>query len=143
MKRTFAAYLLFLAGVAHAQNLSVNWFTIDGGGGTSAGGRYSVSGTAGQPDAGVLNGGAYAVDGGFWSFASETLALSVSNSPAGVVVYWNRPAFNWVLDESPVLLGSPPHPWSHVPFPYETNATHIYVTIPGPAANKFYRLRKL
>src|SRR5687767_3253300 len=136
--------ILLLAGVASAQNFSVDWFTVDGGGGFSAaGGAFSVSGTAGQPDAGSMSGGNFAVYGGFWAFASDTLALAVSNSPAGVVVYWNSPALNWVLDESAVLLHSPPHPWTQVLFPYETNATHIYVTIPSPAANKFYRLRKL
>ena len=35
-----------------AQSYQIDWFTIDGGGGTSTGGVYSVSGTIGQPDAG-------------------------------------------------------------------------------------------
>lgn len=126
-----------------AQNFSVDWFAVDGGGGTSVAAGFSVSGTIGQPDAGEMRNGAYAVVGGFWSFASETLALAVSNSPPGVVVYWNRSALNWVLDESPVLVGTPPQPWTQVPLPYQTNATHIYVTIPAPVADKFYRLRKL
>lgn len=44
-----------------------NWCTIDGGGGTSTGGSFAVSGTIGQPDAGIaLNGGAFTVVGGFW-----------------------------------------------------------------------------
>jgi hypothetical protein len=136
--------LLLFAPIAAAQNFSVDWFTVDGGGGTSAAGSFAVSGTVAQPDSGSMSGGAYSVVGGFWSFAAaETLALAVSNSPTGVVVYWNRPANNWVLDESPILLSSPPHPWAQVAFPYETNATHIYVTVPAPAAHKFYRLRKL
>jgi len=134
---------LLLTSIASAQNFSVDWFTVDGGGGSSAAGAFSVNGTAGQPDAGTMRVGAFSVVGGFWSFTSDTLSLAVSNSPAGVVVYWNRPALNWVLDESPVLLSAPPHPWTQVAFPYQTNATHIYVTIPAPAANKFYRLRKL
>ena len=45
----------------------VSWDTLDGGGGTSSGGSYTVSGTAGQPDAGPeMSGGSYAVIGGFW-----------------------------------------------------------------------------
>ena len=132
--------ILLLVSTASAQNFSIDWFTVDGGGGFSAAEGFSVGGTVAQPDAGFMSADAYAVVGGFWSFAaSETLSLAVSNSPAGVLVYWNRPANNWVLDESPVLLNS----WIQVPFPYETNATHIYVTIPAPSANKFYRLRKL
>src|SRR2546421_6304208 len=49
-----------------AQNYSIDWFTIDGGGGTSTGGVFSVSGTIGQPDAGHMSGGNYTLDGGFW-----------------------------------------------------------------------------
>src|SRR5213594_598068 len=43
---------------------SLGWFTIDGGGGTSTGGVYSVSGTIGQPDAGApMTGGKYSLTG--------------------------------------------------------------------------------
>src|SRR5437899_2475559 len=44
-------WALLLATSAHAQSYSIDWFTIDGGGGTSTGGVYQVSGTVGQPDA--------------------------------------------------------------------------------------------
>ena len=47
---------------------SIDWSTIDGGGGTSTGGVYSVTGTIGQPDAGpAMAGGNYSLVGGFWS----------------------------------------------------------------------------
>ncbi|HWN96366.1 MAG TPA: hypothetical protein VNT99_15150, partial [Methylomirabilota bacterium] len=52
---------------ARAQSYSIDWFTIDGGGGTSTGGVYSVSGTIGQPDAGTMSGGNYSLAGGFWA----------------------------------------------------------------------------
>jgi hypothetical protein len=43
------------------------WWTVDGGGGTwSTGGGYRLSGTAGQPDAGVLEGDGTMLAGGFW-----------------------------------------------------------------------------
>jgi Immunoglobulin I-set domain/Immunoglobulin domain len=56
---------------------SVDWFVVAGGGGTSTGGIYTVSGTFGQSDAGAeMQGGGYAVDGGFWSlFAVEVPVL--------------------------------------------------------------------
>jgi len=45
----------------------LSWSTVDGGGWTfSSGGAYSVGGTAGQPDAGLLSGGSYTLGGGFW-----------------------------------------------------------------------------
>ena len=60
------ALLLFVGTLSvHAQSFSIDWFTIDGGGGTSAGGNLSVSGTIGQPDVGTLTGGNYTLRGGF------------------------------------------------------------------------------
>jgi hypothetical protein len=68
-----ALVLLLLAGVAlvWAQaggGYDLTWNTVDGGGGTfSSGGGYTLGGTAGQPDAGVLSGGGYTLGGGFWA----------------------------------------------------------------------------
>ena len=62
----FAAFLL-LVSVALAQgDYDLSWFTVNGGGGNSIGGPYTLSGTAGQPDGGVLSGGTYTVTSGFW-----------------------------------------------------------------------------
>ena len=44
----------------------INWYTIDGGGGRSIGGPYTLTGTIGQPDAAYSRGGNYEVLGGFW-----------------------------------------------------------------------------
>jgi hypothetical protein len=45
----------------------LTWNTVDGGGVTYlAAGAYTLSGTAGQPDAAVWSGGAYTLAGGFW-----------------------------------------------------------------------------
>jgi len=49
--------LLLAATTARAQtNYAIDWFTVDGGGGTSTGGFYSVTATIGQPDAGRMSG---------------------------------------------------------------------------------------
>ena len=54
----------------------LGWYTIDGGGTVaSSGGPYTLAGTAGQPDAGVLSGGPYRLAGGFWSGASLRYAV--------------------------------------------------------------------
>ena len=58
------ALLLSAAASVSAQSYNIDWFTIDGGGGTSSGGAYSLSGTIGQPDAGAMSGGAYTLIGG-------------------------------------------------------------------------------
>jgi hypothetical protein len=134
---------MFTAAVAQAQNFSVDWFTVDGGGGNSTGGVFSVSGTVGQPDAGAMIGGIYTLQGGFWAAYQMPGApfLYITNGPSGVVVYWERPATGFVLQETPTLTGSPGIPWMQVPFPYQTNTTHIYITVPAPSGIRFYQLR--
>ena len=71
--------MLVFTGVALAQSGSgfdLTWSTVDGGGGTSTGGVLSLQGTIGQPDAGTLLGGSYALQGGFWD-----IAQSPANTP--------------------------------------------------------------
>jgi len=59
--------LLAFAWPALAQSgYGLSWWTVDGGGDTTSGGPYTLSGTIGQPDAGVLSGGEYTLTGGFW-----------------------------------------------------------------------------
>ena len=47
----FFLLFLLLPVVIFAQSYSIDWYKIAGGGGTSTGGVYSVSGTIGQNDA--------------------------------------------------------------------------------------------
>ena len=60
--------ILLLTSFALATNgYDLSWWTVDGGGGTfSTGGGYTLGGTIGQPDAGLLIGGDYTLGGGFW-----------------------------------------------------------------------------
>ena len=44
----------------------LSWWTVDGGGGRSTGGGYTLEGTVGQPDAATWSGGGYTLAGGFW-----------------------------------------------------------------------------
>lgn len=70
MKRSIAILSALVTLSAYAQ-YSIDWYTIDGGGGTSTGGLYSISGTIGQPDAGeTMTGGTYSLTGGFWSLVA-------------------------------------------------------------------------
>ncbi|MBK8001043.1 MAG: hypothetical protein IPK15_20620 [Verrucomicrobia bacterium] len=57
------------ATVVSAQDYSIDWHSTDGGGGTSTGGGFSVSGTVGQPDANTqpMTNGGFSLTGGFWS----------------------------------------------------------------------------
>ena len=66
------ALLLLTGAAAGAQDgYDLAWWSVDGGGVTfSTGGGYTLGGTAGQPDAGVLTGGGYTLTGGFWRGAA-------------------------------------------------------------------------
>jgi len=135
-----------VATVASAQNYAIDWFTIDGGGGTSTGGVYSVSGTIGQPDAGLHSGGSYTLVGGFWGViqtrGAPLLTISRDLGTDGLTVSWNASASGFVLERTATLAASPASPWSQVELPYQTNAGRIFVTEPSPSGNTFYRLRK-
>ncbi len=86
---TVLVMLLMAAASASAQTYAVSWWTVDGGGTMAAtGGTYSLSGTIGQPDAGVLSGGTYSLAGGFWGGAGSgsgvleaNLSVGLSDSP--------------------------------------------------------------
>jgi hypothetical protein len=64
------ATLLLLAGplgaAASQVNYALDWWTLDGGGGTSTGGDFSLIGSIGQPEAGFLQGGEFNLQGGFF-----------------------------------------------------------------------------
>ena len=61
MEKNIVLCLLLISTASIAQQYSIDWSTIDGGGGTSTGGVYSLSGTIGQPDANAqpMTGGHY------------------------------------------------------------------------------------
>jgi hypothetical protein len=129
----------------------LGWFTIDGGGGTSSGGGYTLSGSIGQPDAGgPLTGGGYSLVGGFWSAVSAVqtpgaplLTVTRDAVSGAVTVSWPVPADGWVLDQTGALATSPAAiSWNQVGFPYQTNAGRISITVPNPSGNRVYRLRK-
>lgn len=141
------AVLLCAATPLLAQPYTIDWSTIDGGGGTSTGGVYSVSGTIGQPDAGLMSGGNYTLAGGFWGIIAAiqtpgapllTITRTTTNS---VLVSWPLPADGWVLEEVSALSGSPP-PWSQISPPYQTNSVLSWITVPHPVGNRYYRLYK-
>src|SRR6476659_694984 len=105
-KLTFLALFMGAAVSASAQQYSIDWFTIDGGGGTSSGGPYTLSGTIGQPDAGNLAGGNYTLIGGFWGgvFAVQQLgAPTLYIRPAGVgqvTISWDPGTPGFVLQDT-------------------------------------------
>ena len=133
---------------AYAQNYTLDWWSVDGGGGTCTGGVYTVSGTIGQPDAGAMSGGNYTLQGGFWGIiaalqtpGAPLLTITVNSQLSTVTVSWPSPADGWTLEYATVLPGGTGL-WTQIPPPYQTNASSLYFTEPSPTGNRFYRLHK-
>jgi hypothetical protein len=121
-----------------AQQYTIDWYTIDGGGGTSSGGGYTLSGTIGQPDAGTLSGGNYVLEGGFWggAFAVQQVGaptLIIQRVGMQVQISWDPNTPGFVLQES-LSLSAPS--WGN------TSGAFNGMTVPASGPTKFYRLRK-
>ena len=141
-KPVLLGLLLWLAPLAlPAQTYSIDWYKVAGGGGTSTGGVYSVSGTAGQQDAGgPMTNGQYSVTGGFWALPiavqttnAPTLAI-IPAAPGWATISWTPPTPGFVLQETVSLA---PTNWTNSP----SGATNP-ITVPAVPPGTFYRLNK-
>ena len=130
---------------ASAQSYSIDWHKVSGGGGTSTGGVYSVSGTIGQPDAGgAMIGGNFSLTGGFWSLLAGqtpgapllTITLSSTNT---ALVSWPSPSTGFALQQNTNL--STPN-WMTPSEPVTDNGTNKFIVVSPPAGRRFYRLSK-
>ncbi|MFO0837955.1 MAG: hypothetical protein U1D55_05465 [Phycisphaerae bacterium] len=99
--------LALLCGTAQAQ-YDLSWFTIDGGGAMfTTGGSFTLSGTIGQPDAGVMSGGSFTLTGGFWAVPPSATPCpgdadgnrTVDSSDLGILLA------NWMTSVTPNTNG--------------------------------------
>lgn len=138
-----ASVLAILVPLASA-DIQLPWASLDGGGGSSGGSTFAISGTIGQFDAGRHSGGNYSVEGGFGNHVEKWLeplpGLTISHSGSNILITWPLPATGFRLEWS-----SEPDktaPWTAVASPYATNATHISHSEPLTGGPRFYRLKK-
>jgi hypothetical protein len=109
-----------LALASLAQDYSVDWYKIVGGGGAWTGGFYTTTGTIGKADAGQANGGQFAVAGGFWGIVAvvqttHTPPLSIARTATNtIVVWWTSPSTGWRPQQTSSLdttnWAAPPRP---------------------------------
>lgn len=89
MRAQVVAFCVLMPLVASADpGYSISWFTVDGGGGRSTGGVYTLTGTIGQHDAGApISGGVYEITGGFWGGAAAILPCNAADlaPPFGIL----------------------------------------------------------
>jgi hypothetical protein len=138
--------VLFCTFTASAQNFAIDRAVIAGGGGTSTGGVYSVTGTIGQPATAISANGQYTVSGGFWGdiVVVQTPGaplLSLLRSGTNAMLAWNAAAGSgFVLQVTPSL--TPVAAWNAETQPVILNNGTNTVTVPLSPAPRFYRLRK-
>jgi hypothetical protein len=134
---------LLLPVAIFAQPYSIDWYKVSGGGGTSTGGVYSVSGTIGQHDAGgPMTGGNYSLTGGFWAlYAVQTagapvlsIKLTTTNT---AMIYWPSPSTGYNLQVNTNLATTN---WVTPAESVTDNGTIKYIIVNPPAGNRFYRL---
>jgi hypothetical protein len=140
----FAFLLVFAAWSTvqvFAQSYAIDWHTIDGGGGTSTNGPYSLTGTIGQADAsGPMTNGQYSLSGGIWVLPSVVqqpdapMLTVVPAAPGFALISWTPNTPGFVLQESLTL---DPPAWTNSP----SGATNP-VTVPATQTSKIYRLQK-
>ncbi len=123
---------------------SMDWYTIDGGGGASSGGGYTVTGTTGQPDAGTLKGGNYTLVGGFWGLIAAAqappplLAIELTSTNS-VLISWPAPATGWQLEANGDLNTTG---WAGVGTVPQEVGGRMQVIVWPAVGNSFYRLKK-
>jgi len=68
---TFLLLTIQAVRAAGDASYTLDWWTVDSGGGTIQNGSYVLSGTVGQAEPGSLHGGEYSLVGGFWAVLQE------------------------------------------------------------------------
>ncbi len=138
---------LLLCQRASAQSYSIDWYKIAGGGGTSTGGTYQVSGTIGQPDAGgPMTGGNYSLTGGFWALVSVVqtpgapwLTITLNPQLSTVTVSWPNTG-SYTLQQNSNLANTPG--WTTSGYTITPNNGTNSITISSPTGSQFFRLSK-
>jgi len=140
---TLATFSLVIL-ATHAQSFSIDWHKIAGAG-ASSNAQYTVTGTAGQHDAGVaMSGGTFSITGGFGSiFAVQTpgaplLSIRLTSTDT-VMVFWPSASSNFVLQQNDNLSTTN---WVAPPEMTSDDTTNKFIIVTPLVGNRFYRLAK-
>ena len=141
MKKFLLILWLLFPLICLAPSYSIDWFKVAGGGGTSTGGRLSLSGTIGQPDAGgPMTNGQFPVIGGFWVLP-QTIQVSgapiltiAPASPGTATISWSPNTPGFVLQETWSLS---PANWTN-----SLNGSANPATVSTINAARYFRLSK-
>ena len=144
-KMSFLVAIALIPAIGFAQSYSISWSKVAGGGGTSSGGNFALSGTIGQPDAGHMSGGNFTIDGGFWGILAAvqspgapnlTIQLTATNT---IMVSWPSPSAGFNLQQNADLTTTT---WVTPSESVTDNGTLKFIIVNPPLGNRFYRLSK-
>lgn len=144
MKKLFLLVGLLLPAIGFAQSYSIDWYKIAGGGGTSTGATYQVTGTIGQPDAsGAMAGGNYSLTGGFWSLISVVQTaglpnLTITHSGSSVIISWPDTGSDTLQQNNNLTGGG----WTTSGYSISTANGTNSITITSSTGNLFFRLKQ-
>jgi hypothetical protein len=137
--------ILLLPASGFSQQYAIGWYKIAAGGGTSANGDYSISGTIGQHDAGgPLKGGNYSLMGGFWSLIGVVQSVGapnltiISSGPNSVEVLWPDTGSYTLQQNASLASGN----WTASSHPITVANGTNSITITSPAGSLFFRLKE-
>src|SRR5450432_4423882 len=145
MKNLVLSLCWLVSSLGFAQQYSIDWYKVAGGGGTSTGGTYQVNGTIGQPDAGVpMTGGNYSLTGGFWSLISVVQTpglpnLTITHASNSVIVSWPNTG-SYTLQQNGNL--AVPAGWTTSGYSVTTSNGTNSITVLPPTGNLFFRLKQ-
>ena len=143
MKKIILSLLVTLIACAARAQYSIDWYKVSGGGGTSTGGVYAVTGTIGQPDAGAaMTGGSFSLTGGFWGLIATVQTpgsptLAITHSGNSVILSWPYPSTGYALQQNNNLGTTN---WTASGLSVTNNGSINTVTITAPTGKLFFRL---
>jgi hypothetical protein len=125
------------------QSYSIDWHKVSGGGGTSTGGAYAVSGTIGQHDVSVaMTGGNYSLTGGFWALISVVQTpglpnLTITHVGNSIIVSWPNTGSCTLQQNANLALANG---WTTSGYTITTSNGTNSITIIPPTGILFFRL---
>ena len=136
--------LVLGAFTAQAQ-YEITWFAFGPAGSAGTGGVFAASGSIDPIGAGNLAGGSYTLEGSLLSVVGDVPLvnpplLSLTHVNGSTIISWPLPSADFILEQAATFSGAPA--WSRVDLPCQTNGARVCITLPTPAGNMFYRLRK-
>ena len=142
-----AAGLVLCSAMIASSQTNLSWHTMDGGGGTSTGGVFTLDGTVGQPDGhDAMQGGVFEVQGGFWALVElvqtpgAPLLRIAAISTSSVTLAWPMAGAEGFQLQHASSLVEPD--WTPVPGTPSGAGTEYQLTTGPLVVKHYYRLRK-